>query len=278
MTVHADIAQLTRGEAAGIGYLRRGGRTGGQPLVLLHGIGSNSGSLAAMMAALPPEIDAMAWDAPGYLQSRALSQPSPTPRDYAAAAAEWMTALGISRCIMLGHSLGALFAASFAAHFPKQVAAIALLSPALGYRVAPGAALPPAVQSRIDEIETLGPKAFAAKRASRLVGNPEQNPQTVAAVEKAMSAVNPSGYAQAVRALGAGDLLADAENIKSPALVAVGNRDLITPPDNARAAHAALRGATEFHEIPDAGHALPQERPDVVARLIGRFVEEHANV
>ena len=188
----------------------------------------------------------IAWNAPGYGASQPLALASPTPRDYAAALATLLDALELQRVVLCGHSLGALFAASFAARYPARVAALALLSPALGYRVAPGSPLPDAVQGRIDEIESLGPQTFAKKRAARLIYAPERKPQVLTAVEQAMAAVHPQGYVQAVRALGAGDLLADATMVTAPTSVGVGAEDVVTPPANARTAFAACRAASPF--------------------------------
>ena len=273
MTAHADIARAVSGSAAGIAFLRRSGRGAATPLVLLHGIGSNAQSYAPLLAALPPAIDAIAWNAPRYADSAPLAETSPTPAHYADALARLLDALNLKQVVLAGHSLGCLFAANFAARYADRIAAVALLSPALGYKVAVGAALPDTVQARIDEIAALGPQAFAEKRAARLVHEPERKPQVLAAVRAAMGSVNPDGYVQAVRALGAGDLLADCARIAAPVLVAVGVNDVITPPANARAAHAALRHATGFHEIADAGHALPQEQPVLVANLLAQLVE-----
>jgi pimeloyl-ACP methyl ester carboxylesterase len=269
---------LQRERAAGIGFLRRDGSGAAEPLVLLHGVGSNAKSFGALMTALPPSIGAIAWDAPGYAESAPLAVPGPAPRDYASALVDFLDALSLSRVALVGHSLGALFAASFAAHYPDRVTTLALVSPALGYGVKAGDVLPPGVQSRIDEIVELGPAAFAAKRAARLVGNPAARPDVVAAVEEAMGAVHPAGYIQAVRALGAGQLAADAALIAAPAIVAVGAQDQITPPANARTAHAALANATGFYEIPHAGHALPQEQPEALALVLARLVESMAHV
>lgn len=273
MTAHADIARATSGSAAGIAYLRRQGRGQATPLVLLHGIGSNAQSYGPLLAALPPALDAVAWNAPGYAASAPLAEKAPTPAHYADALLRLLDALNFKSIVLAGHSLGCLFAAGFAARHPDRVTAVALLSPALGYRAAPGSALPDTVQSRIDEIVALGPRVFAEKRAARLVNAPERKPETLAAVRAAMAAVNPDGYVQAVRALGAGDLLADAARIAAPTLVAVGAKDVVTPPANARAAYAALAKAAGYHEIADAGHALPQEQPAIVANLLAQLVE-----
>ncbi len=260
--------------AAGVDVLRRAGSRSETPVVLLHGVGSNASSFAPLMEALDPVFDVYAWDAPGYGASQPLAIESPHPSDYADALADMLDALELGRVVLVGHSLGSLFAGSFAAVRPARVAALALLSPALGYRVATGAVLPPNVQSRIDDIEQLGPEAFAARRAARLVYSPETKPEVLTRVRSAMAALNTTGYAQAVRALGHGDLLADAKRIAAPTCVVIGAEDAVTPPAGARTLHAALTHPREYQEIAATGHALPQEAPIAVARLLEEFVKE----
>lgn len=259
---------------AGVDVLRRAGARGGTPVVLLHGVGSNASSFAPLMEVLDRALDVYAWDAPGYGASQPLAIESPHPSDYANALIDVLDTLGLGRVVLVGHSLGSLFAGSFAATHPARVAALALLSPALGYRVATGAALPPNVQSRIDDIERLGPEAFAASRAARLVYSPETKPDVLSRVRSAMAALNKTGYAQAVRALGHGDLLADAARITAPTCVAIGAEDAVTPPAGARELHAALKNPLDYQEIAATGHALPQEAPIAVARLLEELVKE----
>ncbi|RVT98742.1 alpha/beta hydrolase [Rhodovarius crocodyli] len=244
--------------------LRRPGP--GPSLVLLHGIGSNAESWLPLIQALPTDWDVLAWWAPGYGASARVA--SPTPAAYAARLAAVLEALGLHQVGLLGHSLGCLFAGAFARLAPGRVARLGFLSPALGYRVPAGAPLPPAVAARIADLEALGPAEFAARRAARLVFEPERKPQVLAAVRGAMAAVNPPGYADAVHALGAGDLAADAAALPFPALVAAGAEDVVTPPANARALHAALPVGSPLHLIPGAGHALPQEAPAELAALL----------
>jgi pimeloyl-ACP methyl ester carboxylesterase len=275
MIVISEIAPLTADHAAGIEFVRRPGVGHAHPLLLLHGVGSRAQNFAPLIEALPASVDVIAWNAPGYGASQPLTIAKPHPRDYAAALERLLDAMGLGRVVLAGHSLGSLFAASFAVHYPSRVAALALLSPALGYGVARGAALPPAVQARIDDINSLGAEAFAAKRAARLVHQPERKPQVLAGVQQAMTALNLTGYAQAVQALGAGDLVADITRITAPTLVAVGTEDVVTPPENARTAYAAVAHGGGYHEIPDAGHAVPQEYPAAVAGLLMPLIEHN---
>lgn len=244
---------------AGVSLLHRPGE--GVPLFLLHGVGSDARSWEP---AFPAGRDIYAWNAPGYGDSAPLPDFAPKPADYALRLLEVLDGLRLGRVALVGHSLGALFAGAFAARYPERVASLGLFSPALGYRVPAGAPLPAGVQARIDDLDALGPDAFARKRAARLLFRQD----AIAGVRRAMAAVNPGGYAQAVRALGAGDLLADASRIALPALVVSGEKDVVTPPSNAQALHAALPHPAPLVLIPECGHAMAQEAPDAVAALL----------
>jgi pimeloyl-ACP methyl ester carboxylesterase len=278
MTAFVKQPSLRRERAAGLSFLRRSGRGQWPPTLFLHGIGSNASSWTSLVERLDPQFEAILWDAPGYGESSPLAGSSPSPSDYAQAIETLLDALEISQAAIVGHSLGSLFAGYFAALRPHRVAALALLSPALGYGVPAGAPLPPQVQARIDDLQRLGAAAFAARGAPRLLVRPETKPELVERIETAMAAVDPGGYAQAVRALGAGDLLSCAVAIQSPALVAVGADDVVTPPENARRLHQALVQPGPFHLISNSGHALPQEAPGEAAMLLSAFIRESANV
>jgi pimeloyl-ACP methyl ester carboxylesterase len=178
--------------------------------------------------------------------------------------------LGVRRVTLLGHSLGALMAASFSAARRDRVDHLVLASPALGHGIPRGNVLSASAQARIDDLEIEGPEEFAARRAARLVFEPEQNAAHVEAVRRAMSQVRLPGYAQAARMLSAGRLLDDLAQITVPTDVIVGAADAITPPDGARRAHETLRTPWRgrFIELPRSGHAIAQENPAALARLL----------
>jgi pimeloyl-ACP methyl ester carboxylesterase len=100
------------------------------------------------------------------------------------------------------------------------------------------------------------------------VHQPDAKPEVVALMRQSMEALDPAGYVQAVWALGTGDLLADAARIACPTLVAVGAQDGVTPPAQARQVFAALRHGLRLLEVPETGHALPQEEPSFTAALL----------
>jgi pimeloyl-ACP methyl ester carboxylesterase len=169
-------------------------------------------------------------------------------------------------------------AARYAATKPEQVAALFLVSPALGNAAQKGAPLPPPVAKRIEELDRLGPAQFAAARAGGLLADTSARPDVLQAVREAMAAVRRPGYDQAARLLAVGRLLDDAAKLAVPTTVLVGEQDRITPPANVRRAFDAVPAAQRrlYREIPDSGHAICQERPDVVARVIAEIVAGEA--
>jgi pimeloyl-ACP methyl ester carboxylesterase len=255
-------------ETDGLVWLERPGS--GPALVLLHGIGSNATSFAPLLPHLPAGIRVIAWNAPGYGGSEPLPQDWPVAQDYAARLQGLADRLGLARFALLGHSLGALVAAAFAASRRDRITRLTLASPALGHGVSAGGTLSAAAQARIDDLEAMGAAAFASARAPTLVHSPEQNPATVALVRDGMSGVTMPGYGQAARMLASGRLLDDAERLSVPTDVIVGAEDRVTPPEGARRVHAALHAQARgsLTELPAAGHAIYQQDPARFARAL----------
>lgn len=255
-------------ETAGIRYYERDGQ--GEALILLHGIGSFGGSFAPLLPCLESWRRVIAWNAPGYQGSAALAADWPTAADYAQALDGVLDRLGLEQVSLLGHSLGALMGAAFAARHPKRVRRLILAAPALGHGVAPGGALSQAAQARIDDLERMGAAKFAAARAKRLLFAPQENPDLLAQVQAGMAQVSMPGYGQAARMLAAGGLVQDVECLTMRTDVIVGADDLITPPQDARRAFAALRPSAkgDLCIVPKAGHAVYLQAPEAVATVV----------
>ena len=90
------------------------------------------------------------------------------------------------------------------------------------------------------------------------------------AVEAGMAKVRGPGYDQAARMLASGRLLEDAARLAVPTDVVVGAEDVVTPPEGARAVHAAIPAAVRgaLTEVPDAGHALYTQAPLAFAQAM----------
>lgn len=268
--------------------------------VLLHGIGSSSANWLAQLeaAALNSAFCLLAWDAPGYGSSDALSMDTPTAADYAQRLWAWLGAMDALRAqdaksdatsdaasaavassfILVGHSLGCLMAASAAVQQPQRVGRLILLAPAQGHARAPAAERDKKLQDRLDTLARLGPAGMAQARGAAMLSASASADQ-VAFVQHAMAQINPAGYAQAARMLAGGHLLSDVGQFADQAaiqdgksarpvvLVASGSADTITPPAGCQQVAAHIKAP--YVSLGAVGHACAVEAADEVTRLIG---------
>ena len=236
--------------------------------VLLHGIGSASASWDAQLAWAQDRSDVgvLAWDAPGYGASTPVGPLKPQASDYAARLWAWLDALSCgSPVVLVGHSLGALMAASAAQAQPERVARLLLLSPARGYGDAPAAERERMVSGRLNNLQQLGPQGMAQARAAAML-SPQALPQWVEQVRQNMAAIDPAGYTLAVHLLAAGRLLHDVAGLTVPMAVASGEADTITTPAACDEVAAAAR--VQRQSLGPVGHACAIEAADAVIALL----------
>lgn len=240
----------------------------GPVIVLLHGISSGAASWAPLAENLPG-YRLLAWDAPGYGDSQPLALEQPTAADYARRLAEWLEALGIERCVLVGHSLGAMMASAFAAQFPERLAGVILADPAQGYRDADAAKREAVYRGRWTQLTEQGHAAYAANRAPRLLRDGAAEAD-IERVRDGMRRLHIGGFAQASWML-ANDALEGyvIGRVPVPALVLCGDEDRITLPEDARA--LATRLALPYRAIPRAGHASYIDAPQAFAEAIDTF-------
>ena len=255
--------------------------TGGRPFdptrrvaVFIHG-GQNDHSVWALQTRWFAHHgwSVLALDLPGHGNSD-----GPPLTSIAAMAdwvAAWLSALGIERAALVGHSMGTLIALELAGRDKASVSAIALL----------GAAVPMAVSdtllaatredpaAAIDMItawshsgwaqkpQAPGPGAYLNWGGRRLM-------QRIAARHGAD--VLPTDFA-AVNAFQDG--LACAERVDCPALLIMGGRDVMTPPKATKTLAAALKDVRSV-TLPEAGHAMMGEAPDAVLSALAQFLNQ----
>ncbi|MFM0215362.1 alpha/beta fold hydrolase [Paraburkholderia caledonica] len=243
------------------------------PLVLLHGIGSGAASWVQQLEALGANRRVLAWDAPGYGMSAPVAPESPVAADYASVLTEWLDALHIERCVLVGHSLGAIIAGAFAAVHPQRVSGLLLLSPAGGYGAACAEVRETKRDQRLAMLNELGPQGLADKRSANMLSS-HASDEARTWVRWNMSRVIARGYAQATHLLANADLAADLARFKGRVDVAVGADDTITTP--AACERLALVAGTQLQVVPRAGHAGYIEASAAYTAIIDTFCRASA--
>ncbi len=248
--------------------VRAGGRTlayreagDGVPVVVLHGIGSGSASWAGQLDGLGPGYRVIAWDAPGYGGSDPLAGATPAVADYAAAVADLLDALDLDSVHLVGHSLGALIAAAFAARRADRLLSLTLANPTAGYAASGEQVRIDGLAARIGAIDDLGPAGMAASRAPAVL-SPDAPPGALEKIRAVMAGLRPDGFKQAARMMYSTDIHDDARSVTVPALVMCGSADSVTPEHLARAIASAIPGAA-YTTLDGLGHASYVENPEI---------------
>lgn len=264
--------RVPAGPVGTIGYREAGAlRRARDSVVLLHGIGSGAASWVRQLDELGAGRHLLAWDAPGYGVSTPVASPSPVAADYAASLRGWLDALGVERCVLVGHSLGAIVAGAFARTDPERVAGLLLISPAGGYGAAPAQVRDARRDARLKMLAELGPRGLADARSANMLSS-QAGDAARAWVRWNMARVVPRGYAQATHLLANADLAADLAHWSGRTAVAVGANDTITPPAACEPIAAAARA--ELEVVPQAGHAGYVESPAAYSALIETFCRQ----
>jgi pimeloyl-ACP methyl ester carboxylesterase len=239
-------------------YRESGAARPGPPLVFVHGAAGSSVTWLGLLRQLGRTRRCLALDLPGHGQS-AMSQDGAAAvsieayRDFLGA---FLTALALERAVLVGHSMGAAIAIEAALAWPARVAALGLVGTAARLPVSP------AIFDAIDRHFGSFPELMAhagfspstpREAALRLARLGVQAPQDV--VRADFAACNLWDARERVAA------------IKAPAVVVVGEDDVLTPPKWGRWLAEHLPGAT-LVALPHAGHLMHLERAGEVERAI----------
>jgi pimeloyl-ACP methyl ester carboxylesterase len=104
-----------------------GGR--GEPVVLLHGFGASADSWNRFAKPLTRRYHVIAPDQPGWgastrIESASYGYPAQIERLH-----QFLSALGLKRVHLVGHSMGGFIASAYAARYPDEVITLGLIAP-----------------------------------------------------------------------------------------------------------------------------------------------------
>lgn len=209
----------------------------------------------------------VALDLPGHGQSGG------APLASVEAIAEWLLALfdllRVARVDLIGHSLGALVALETAARHPERVARIALLGPAVPMPVADVLLDAAKGDEHLAYALIIG---WSFSAGDQLGGNALPGVWMTGSAMRLMERSSPGVlHTDLLACHRYASGLSAAAKVRCPALVIMGQRDLMAPPKNAEALLASLSERRAL-TVPDCGHSLMIEAPDAVLDALRDFL------
>jgi pimeloyl-ACP methyl ester carboxylesterase len=243
--------------------------SGGQAVLLLHGLGATGESWALQF---PPLTEAgfrpIAPDARGFGKS---SYPGGklTIDVFSRDMAELLETLGVASAHVVGISMGGTVALQLALDHPKPVRKLVLVNTfaslqpkGLGGRIY--------FLVRMLTVHTLGVPTQAKMVAKKLFPRPEQEQlrrDLIAQIEQA----NPKAYRAALSALSRFDVVDRLPEISAPTLVITGSEDTTVPLENQRILAERIPGARQT-TIHGAGHAVIADSPEAFNEALISFL------
>lgn len=245
---------------------------GRQPLVLLHGFPFDPSMWQPQLRALRRDARLLAPDLLGLGSSRLAAGAAPTMDDYAADVLAWMDDAGISRTVVAGLSMGGYVAFAMWRLARERIAGLVLLD------TKPEADGEEARRGRVATREAIasgGMDAVCEGMLEKVLGETTRRtrPEVVAHVRRMIRESDPAGAMAAVDALRERpDRTALLGTIDVPCVVVVGEEDVLTPPDVARAMAERIRKA-RLVVVPRAGHVTSLEAPEKVTAMLREVIE-----
>ena len=266
------VARDIRLEGSNIRYIDAGR---GTPVIFLHGLGASMylwrGNLAPVESA---GFRVLAFDNRGFGSSEKPARGYGNT-DYARLLVAFMDSLHIPDAVLVGHSMGGAIAAECAIAYPSRVRGLVLID-AAGFGVRQPLMLRIAGWPVIGALVSGLRNRWATDRILRSTYadpnkvRPEDVDQYYAPVAEPEFGRALRGVLREFRFDALPGRLAD---VQIPALVLWGAQDELIPPRVGRALASELPRVA-YLAVPNAGHALPEEVPLEVNRLVVAFLKE----
>jgi 3-oxoadipate enol-lactonase len=243
------------------------------PLVFLHGIGGAARAWRGQLDFFKDRFRTIAWDMPGYGGSAPLAAVSIAA--LADALQDFLQAIGATKPIMVGHSIGGMIVQQLLAKNPRIAAAVVLAQTSPAFGKPDGDWQKAFIDARLgplDRGETL--VSLAPSLVKELVGDdPETGGMDLA--RDCMAGVPPATYRATMLALMGFDLRDALKSIAVPTLVLSGAKDDNAPAPMMGKMASYIPSAT-YLELEGVGHLANLERPGVFNTALDGFLK--ANV
>jgi len=247
--------------AAGIHYFfQEGGDVFRPPVILIHGAGGNH-------LYWPPELRrlagfrVLALDLPGHGKSSGVGLQS--IRDYASSLVTYMDNVGLSRAVIVGHSMGGAIALTLGLDHAERVAGLGLIATGARLRVNP-----------LVLNNTANPATFslAVQIINEWAFGPQAEPRLKAVAARRMAETRPAVLHGDLLACDAFDVMDRLSEIRVPTLVLCGTEDKLTPLLYSKTLAAQIPGAA-LQTVDGAGHMVMLEEPRRVAGALNVFLK-----
>jgi pimeloyl-ACP methyl ester carboxylesterase len=249
----------------------------GKPLVLVHGGQCRLESWRDMVPSLAKAFRVYAYDLRAHGQTITPSEPPQSQGLWAEDLYRLLKSLRLPRVSVVGWSMGAAIALTFAVRYPKMLNNLILVG-------ASSPLIPPTDRSGFEARrrllesgasgEEIVSKTFEFTRKAFGPYSINENPQGVEKLKQDLLLFysKPGKQIMEITRAARADIGPKLHTIKCPTLIIVGDADSRTPMTMAESLNSVIPNSY-MKVIPDCGHFYPYENPRFTSQVISNFVK-----
>ncbi|MBN2327896.1 MAG: alpha/beta fold hydrolase [Candidatus Omnitrophica bacterium] len=243
-----------------------------RPLVLIHAFPLDRRMWDHQVNGLENIIRVIAPDTPGFGNSDRLTD-KPSMSAYVTSLLQFLDDQGIEQAVFGGCSMGGYILFELWRKAPERTAGLIL------WDTRADADAPDARENRlktIKEVRENGAASLAETMPAKLLSPVTFKTRTDLVDELKKTILNnpKEGIADAQQALAdRPDSTNTLRTITAPALILVGEDDVLTPPELAQSMHSQIQNS-RLEIIPQAGHLSPLEQPEKTNAIVESFLRE----
>ena len=248
------------------------------PIVLLHGTSASLHTWDGWVAGLSATRRVIRLDLPGFGLTGPYADNDYRIEHYAAFTNAFLDRLGVTRCVLVGNSLGGQIAMVTLLAKPARVERLVLIDSS-GYPLAP-TAVP--LGFRIAWLPLLNhivrvtlPRRIVEESIRNVYGEPSR--VTAQLVDRYFELALRDGNREALglrmKHVENDAITARIPTIKAPTLILWGGRDRLIPPDAGKRFERDITGS-RLYVFPELGHVPHEEDPVATVDVARRFLEE----
>jgi 3-oxoadipate enol-lactonase len=267
MVTGSQLSHTTASDGAALAYRLSGSSP--KRVALVHSLAMNHSFWDPVVAVLAEKATVLTWDCRGHGASGKPRGPY-TVGQFADDLAAIFTAIGWTKAVVAGASMGGCVSLAFAGRHSGMVAGLGLFDTTAYY----GSDAPQQWAERAEKAATGGLQSLVAFQQTRWFGDAFRaaNPDILANSTAVFLNNDIAAYVATCHMLGAVDLRDVLPTIAVPTRIVVGEEDYATPPAMAEMLHAGIVHST-YRVIKAGGHLTPLEQPATVAGEISQLME-----
>lgn len=255
------------------------GRPDAPVLMLLHGFGSSLQTWDAWVPQLASDYRVIRLDLSGFgLTGANPSQDYSEARDLATLQ-HFADQLGLTGFSVIGHSLGGKMAWSLAAAEPERVKALVLMAPDGFAPPEQWGTKPYEVPAIMGLMKYSLPKILVRKFVGAAFSDPQHLTESL--VDRYHDMLRAPGVRQAILDRGQQTIytnpIARLQQIRAPTLLLWGEDDRMIPSSQA-ASYAQVLQRSDTVVLPNLGHVLQEERPELGLQQVKAFLSDRLRV